>query len=222
MPKIGKIRLRIDTKDHNEYDVWYKSGHGFYIRDGVPEDFYLLTGCPVAFNTEKLLNDDFVRYSIEYRKMKEQKRIVIMYRCCGSTNIVMNKINNYRNGGHHYSGRLPGISNSIETLPPGVNGTGISVEYEVIFEMDQAGQKTFYYVDENFKPLGEFKMGTREYSVMEYSESAHRFFMEIELSMGAMLRKMSLFFGLEGSDAAKLIESGFKPLLTGGASEHGS
>ncbi len=206
MPKVSKTQLNYDGESR-WYDIHYKGGEGFSIK-GLPREFCSLANFgTIDYLTEGALITAALEACKLYRLRKTQSKLVIMYRCKASAELVMNKLND-----NHYSGRLPGVSQRIEsTLHNGL--ATIDIDFVIAQIIDDGAKPEYRRVNQDTLEASAFSHTFgREYLQMDYTPERHEFFKQIVVAMRQMVVGISNFFGAEPEDAVKFIDNKIKLL----------
>jgi len=209
MAKIGNIEFTIGSKYPKSYPLYYTQKYKFEIR-GVDEEFFHLTKTSnMGYSTEQDLKLAMYEAIPIYHKLKEEQRLVILYRCSASTALRMNKT-----GRGSYTGLLPEVSRKITSIN-GAPYCTVGIDYEVYMEIFNGKDFEYYEVGEDMEVVSSHKETWNRvsgFSIMEYTPENLEFFNNIKSSMQEMVRKLSTFFGLDAEQAQLMIQDNLKIL----------
>ena len=203
MAKVSKINLRLKSDYGENYEVHYnaKKQPGFSVK-GLPEDFTAVTQVKVyGYDTEDALGAAIRTGVQNYKAIKQQSKKVIVYKASATGELTMIK-----KAAGHYIGKLPGISQKIDSFGYGAEEASFGITYNVMMEVETVGVKKYHYLKEDGS-MGSGKTLTRYEQVMDHTEKRELFFANIYESMRLMVQQISKFIDADSQAAAFLIDN---------------
>lgn len=179
MPKIGNESLLINGKFIN-IEINYSRKLQFYAR-GIPEEVLHVSEIEtITADTEKqLLINLHQAINLYHDKIKSSKK-VIAYTIYAAAETVMN-----RTGVGRLEGHKPGVPKGFDHLPLGCDGSGFTIEWEILMEVKA---KTIEYYPLNDGVISSYKKHINpNKKIIDWTPQREQAFKNIDLALERMV-----------------------------------
>jgi hypothetical protein len=199
MPKVSKIKLKVDDTGEQEFPIYYSRKEGFTIK-GFPPEILSRTGVKAShYDTEYELTCAIEQAVKDYLKMMETSDEVILYSFRATTALTRQKI-----GHGSYGDIQPGVHASlISHFADGVSGrAGITLYYERALRVTDGVKVKYYTVDEDTGVSEKYARQDpgKGWLMVPYTEENMNFFRNIESNLQQLVYAVSRFLSSDNPE----------------------